>query len=70
MLNTVLKLVGIYSQEERDRKLYDSLVRHEARVGGKLFGPVPPGTKREFYCLNETGFGAKKLPIKTVKSEA
>ena len=54
MLSRVLKLAGILSQEERDNKLYNDLVRHEARVGGKLFGPVPSGIKREFFCLDES----------------
>lgn len=41
------------SQEEREDKLYNDLIRHEASIGGKLFGPVPEGRSREFFCLDE-----------------
>ena len=54
MLSRILKVAGILSQEERDNKLYNDLIRHEARLGGKLFGAVPKGRKREFFCLDET----------------
>lgn len=53
MLNKVLKVAGILSQEDRDNKLYNDLVRHEGRIGGKLFGQVPKARKREFFCLDE-----------------
>lgn len=29
------------------------LVRHEAVIGGKLFGPLPKGHNRQFFCLDE-----------------
>ena len=29
------------------------LIRKEARTGGKLFGPVAKGGRREFFCLDE-----------------
>lgn len=28
-------------------------MRHEARIGGEVFGPVPAGRRREFFCLDE-----------------
>ena len=28
------------------------LMRKEAEIGGKLFGPVPKGHRREFFCLD------------------
>lgn len=28
------------------------LIRMESRIGGKLFGPVPKGHRREFFCLD------------------
>jgi hypothetical protein len=40
-------------QQERQAELYRNLIRHEAKVGGKLFGPVPEGTRREFFCLDK-----------------
>lgn len=38
---------------ERQRAdVYRSLMRWEAKLGGELFGPVPKGTRREFFCLD------------------
>lgn len=34
-------------------ELYRKLLRHEAEIGGKLFGDVKPGGRREFFCLDE-----------------
>lgn len=30
-----------------------SLIQHEAELGGHLFGPVPKGHHRQFFCLDE-----------------
>lgn len=30
-----------------------NLIRREAKIGGQLFGAVPTGVKREFFCLDE-----------------
>lgn len=40
-------------QEEHRAELYRNLIRHEAKIGGQLFGPVPEGNRREFFCLDE-----------------
>lgn len=29
------------------------LLHYEAKVGGELFGPIPEGHRREFFCLDE-----------------
>lgn len=50
------KLVNtITAQKDAQRKadLYRKLLRHEAKIGGELFGPVRPGGRREFFCLDE-----------------
>ena len=39
--------------EEREAELYRSLIRREAKIGGELFGPIPEGVRREFFCLDE-----------------
>jgi len=39
--------------EDREADLYRSLIRKEAKIGGEIFGPVPSGRKREFFCLDE-----------------
>lgn len=28
-------------------------IRAEAKIGGQLFGPVPKGRERQFFCLDE-----------------
>jgi hypothetical protein len=34
-------------------KAEDKLLRQEAEIGGKLFGPLPKGHQRQFFCLDE-----------------
>ena len=49
------KLINGLSQQrqaDRDADLYRKLLRHEARIGGELFGPVPEGGRREFFLLD------------------
>ena len=41
------------NEEERSAQRYRELIRNEARLGGTLFGPVPEGVRREFFCLDE-----------------
>jgi hypothetical protein len=53
MLKKLLKITGVESQEEREAKLYRDLIRHEAKIGGELFGPVPEGGQRQFFCLDK-----------------
>jgi hypothetical protein len=52
-LKRILKLATAQRQEERKAELYRNFIRHEAKVGGKLFGPTPPNVRREFFCLDE-----------------
>lgn len=53
MLKKLLK--GIHDQRGDDRRaqLYQDLIRQEAKIGGTLFGPIPAGHRREFFCLDE-----------------
>lgn len=48
-------LNGIMGQnsDQRHADLYTNLIRHEARIGGSVFGPIPKGHHREFFCLDE-----------------
>lgn len=39
--------------QDREANLYRNLIRHEARIGGSVFGPIPDGHRREFFCLDE-----------------
>lgn len=42
-----------HNDEQRRADLERSLIRREAAIGGQLFGPVPKGHKRSFFCLDE-----------------
>jgi hypothetical protein len=37
---------------ERSARRYRELIRREAKIGGELFGPLPKGGRREFFCLD------------------
>lgn len=39
--------------EDRRANMYKALIHWEAKVGGELFGKIPKGTRREFFCLDE-----------------
>jgi hypothetical protein len=39
--------------QTRAAQAYRNVIREAARMGGTLFGPVPPTTRREFFCLDE-----------------
>ena len=41
------------SAEERRAELERQLIRNEAQIGGRLFGAIPTGHRREFFCLDE-----------------
>lgn len=51
-LKDLFRIPGLKTEESRSTKLARDLLRHEAKIGGELFGPVPPGGKREFFCLD------------------
>jgi hypothetical protein len=53
MLKRFIKVAGLQTEEERRAQLRRSLIRHEAQIGGQLFGPVPKGGRREFFCLDK-----------------
>ncbi|MBC7581631.1 hypothetical protein H7097_02050 [Aeromicrobium sp.] len=39
-------------QAERQVDFNKALIHHEAKIGGTLFGPIPDGARREFFCLD------------------
>lgn len=53
MLAKLFKGMSAQKHQERKAELYRNLIRHEARIGGKLFGKIPKGHRREFFCLDE-----------------
>ena len=52
MIQKILQVITGSNAEQRKAELYRNLIRHEAQIGGKLFGPIPAGGKREFFCLD------------------
>jgi|SRR5688572_16939124 len=42
----------VQKEAERRARLYRELIRKEAQIGGELFGPIPKGGRREFFCLD------------------
>lgn len=38
---------------DKNLEMYRHIIRREAEIGGRLFGPLPTGGRREFFCLDE-----------------
>lgn len=53
LLNTAIAQVTNTSEEERLENLRRGLLRHEAKVGGTVFGEIPKGRRRDFFCLDD-----------------
>ena len=52
MIKSLFKSILGTNREDREAELYRNLIRQEAKIGGTLFGPVPAGGRREFFCLD------------------
>jgi hypothetical protein len=48
----LLPKISPRTSDQRRADFRSSLMRREAAIGGKLFGPVPKGHKRSFFCLD------------------
>lgn len=51
-----MKILPKFAQlkaNERRARAYSDMIRQEAKIGGELFGPVPTGHRREFFCLDK-----------------
>lgn len=53
LIQSLLKSIGDHRSSDKRAEQYRNLIRKEAKIGGKLFGPVPAGHRREFFCLDE-----------------
>lgn len=53
MLKKILQQNQQERQAQRNHSLQQRLLRYEAKIGGRLFGEVPAGHHREFFCLDE-----------------
>lgn len=52
MLSRLFKDISRQRLANKDAELYRKLLRHEAQIGGTIFGPIPAGGRREFFCLD------------------
>ncbi len=53
MIGKILANMGAKARTDRREELYRAFKRREAKIGGELFGPVPAGVRREFFCLDK-----------------
>ncbi|HET9174662.1 MAG TPA: hypothetical protein VFN56_05310 [Candidatus Saccharimonadales bacterium] len=51
----MIKLPKLFQTNDDQKRAdhYRQLIREEAKIGSQLFGPVPAGHRREFFCLDE-----------------
>jgi hypothetical protein len=53
LLPILPKIAPRDDETRRNHEGEQSLIRLEAKIGGQLFGPIPAGHQREFFCLDE-----------------
>lgn len=53
MLRSIRGQARAKKEAQRRADLHRALLHYEARLGGELFGPIPQGGRREFFCLDE-----------------
>lgn len=53
MLKKILSAILPKDAMTERAETYRALLREEAKIGGTLFGPIPEGNRREFFCLDE-----------------
>src|SRR3990170_4305002 len=53
MIKKLYKSIIDQKRQERQDELYRDLIRREAKIGGTLFGTIPAGVRREFFCLDK-----------------
>lgn len=50
---SILNSIKGQHDEERSARRYREIIGAAAKHGGELFGPIPEGVRREFFCLDE-----------------
>lgn len=53
MFKKLLNAMGVADESEQDAIVYRNMLRDAARMGGEVFGPIPKGVRREFFCLDQ-----------------
>jgi hypothetical protein len=44
----MVKLTNFFNSKSQ----YYKIIEYESNIGGQLFGPIPTGHKRQFFCFN------------------
>lgn len=52
-LSKILKHISVKNTDQEQVDAYRQAIREEAKVGGSVFGAIPEGVRREFFCLDE-----------------
>ncbi len=53
VFSKLFSVVTPKTPEEKWNDAYRRAIHEEAKIGGKVFGPIPQGVRREFFCLDE-----------------
>ncbi len=53
MIKQLFSSITQQKQRDREQMLQHNLLREEAKIGGQLFGPLPKGHDRQFFCLDK-----------------
>jgi len=53
LLNLIIPQTQTTRQNDRIEALRQAFIRREAKIGGRIFGELPRGRKRDFFCLDE-----------------
>lgn len=53
MASKLLKGIIRQSADQRRANAKKAILHHLARLGGRVFGPIPDGVRREFFCLDQ-----------------
>lgn len=53
MLKKLLHVLLPKDEAAARARAHREAIREEAKIGGTLFGPIPEGGRREFFCLDE-----------------
>ena len=52
MIKKLAAIIKGSNSTHKEAEKYRQLIRREAEIGCKLFGPIPQGHRREFFCLD------------------
>ena len=53
MLRSMFSQARARKEGQKRAEVFRALMRYQAHLGGELFGPLPKGGRREFFCLDK-----------------